>query len=82
MYAIVDNTFLDHIKFADITIIVLDECRDAKLKLSDFVMHNLVLHIALMVQRIRSGYPLAFFPFQQLFANQTSIKWLYVFYIE
>ncbi|HEL1032276.1 TPA: BglG family transcription antiterminator [Streptococcus equi subsp. zooepidemicus] len=61
MYAIVDNTFLDHIKFADITIIVLDECRDAKLKLSDFVMHNLVLHIALMVQRIRSGYPLAFF---------------------
>lgn len=51
----VGNTFLEGINFAEIMIIVLDECRDAKLKLSDFVMNNLVLHIALMVQRIRSG---------------------------
>lgn len=57
----VGNTFLEGINFADIMIIVLDECRDAKLKLSDFVMNNLVLHIALMVQRIRSGCPLELF---------------------
>lgn len=57
----VGNTFLEGINFAEIMIIVLDECRDAKLKLSDFVMNNLVLHIALMVQRIRSGYPLGLF---------------------
>ncbi|HER0782565.1 TPA: BglG family transcription antiterminator [Streptococcus pyogenes] len=56
-----DNTFLEGINFAEIMIIVLDECRDAKLKLSDFVMNNLVLHIALMVQRIRSGCPLELF---------------------
>ncbi|MGT2934937.1 BglG family transcription antiterminator [Streptococcus castoreus] len=61
IYAMVGNTFLDNIKFTEITIIVLGECRDAKLKLSDFVMHNLVLHIALMVQRIRSGYSLEMF---------------------
>ncbi|GAY70905.1 UNVERIFIED_CONTAM: BglG family transcription antiterminator [Streptococcus canis] len=57
----VGDTFLEGINFAEIMIIVLDECRDAKLKLSDFVMNNLVLHIALMVQRIRSGYPLGLF---------------------
>lgn len=57
----VGNTFLEGINFAEIMIIVLDECRDAKLKLSDFVMNNLVLHIALMVQRIRSGCPLELF---------------------
>lgn len=61
MSTMVGHSFLDNIGLADITMIVLDECRDARLKLSDFVMHNLVLHIALMVQRIRSGYPLAFF---------------------
>lgn len=57
----VGNTFLEGINFAEIMIIVLYECRDAKLKLSDFVMNNLVLHIALMVQRIRSGCPLELF---------------------
>lgn len=57
----VGNTFLEGINFAEIMIIVLDECRDATLKLSDFVMNNLVLHIALMVQRIRSGCPLELF---------------------
>lgn len=60
----VGNTFLEGINFAEIMIIVLDECRDAKLKLSDFVMNNLVLHIALMVQRIRSGCPLELFSIQ------------------
>ncbi|HGN4231713.1 TPA: transcription antiterminator [Streptococcus pyogenes] len=64
----VSNTFLEGINFAEIMIIVLDECRDAKLKLSDFVMNNLVLHIALMVQRIRSGCPL------ELFSIPTAIR--------
>ncbi len=64
----VGNTFLEGINFAEIMIIVLDECRDAKLKLSDFVMNNLVLHIALMVQRIRSGCPL------ELFSIPTAIR--------
>ncbi|MCR8967776.1 BglG family transcription antiterminator [Streptococcus zalophi] len=62
MFAVVGDTILDKINFAELTIFVLDECRDAKLRLSDFVIHNLVLHIALMIKRIRSGYPLDVFP--------------------
>ena len=61
MYSIVENHFITDIDFAELTIFVLDECRDAKLKLSDFVIQNLVLHIALMIQRIRLGYQLAVF---------------------
>ncbi|MBJ8325299.1 BglG family transcription antiterminator [Streptococcus pacificus] len=62
MFAVVGETLLDKINFAELTIFVLDECRDANLRLSDFVIHNLVLHIALMIKRIRSGYPLDVFP--------------------
>lgn len=61
MYSIVENHFITDIDFAELTMFVLDECRDAKLKLSDFVIQNLVLHIALMIQRIRLGYQLAVF---------------------
>ncbi len=43
-------------------LIVLDECRDAKLRLSDFVMQNLVLHIALLLQRMKGGSSLERFP--------------------
>lgn len=61
VYSVVENHFITDINFAELTIFVLDECRDAKLKLSDFVIQNLVLHIALMTQRIRLGYQLAVF---------------------
>ncbi|MGY3815356.1 BglG family transcription antiterminator [Globicatella sulfidifaciens] len=56
MFAFVGGTLLSEINFAEITIVVIDECRDALLKLSDYVVHNLVLHIALMIKRIRTGY--------------------------
>ncbi|WP_150856832.1 PRD domain-containing protein, partial [Streptococcus pneumoniae] len=35
---------------------VLDECQEANLKLSDFVLQNLVVHIALSVIRLKSGF--------------------------
>lgn len=73
MYAMVENSFLDDINFAEITIFVLDACRDAKLKLSDFVMHNLVLHIALMIKRFHSGNQLEGFPISD--AIQESIEY-------
>lgn len=53
------STFFDQISFAEITIVILDECRDANLKLSDFIIQNLVIHIALSIQRIKSGFLLA-----------------------
>ncbi|WP_244833555.1 BglG family transcription antiterminator [Clostridium sp. BJN0001] len=55
----VGNTlFLGDISFEEITIIVLDECREAELKLSDYIIQNLVLHIALAIKRIRDGFNL------------------------
>ena len=41
------------------TIIVLDKCREAKLRLSDFVIQNLVIHIALSIRRIAEGFKIA-----------------------
>lgn len=55
----VGNTlFLNDISFEEITIIVLDECREAHLKLSDYIIQNLVLHIALVIKRIKDGFKL------------------------
>ncbi len=68
--AYVNGSFLeDEINIAELTIIVLDECREAQLKLSDFVIHNLVLHIALMVKRLKSGYQLQLFPISSAIQN-------------
>ncbi|MGG7056833.1 BglG family transcription antiterminator [Clostridium tertium] len=56
----VGNTlFLNDISFEEITIIVLDECRGAGLRLSDYIIQNLVLHIALAVRRIKDGFQLS-----------------------
>ncbi len=44
-YGLVENQLLPDIRFTDLMLIVLEECRDAKLRLSDFVMQNLVLHL-------------------------------------
>lgn len=55
----VGNTlFLGDISFEEITIIVLDECRGAGLRLSDYIIQNLVLHIVLAIKRIRDGFNL------------------------
>ena len=56
----VGNTlFLNNISFEEITIIVLDECREAGLKLSDYIIQNLVLHIVLLIKRIKDGFNLS-----------------------
>lgn len=47
---------LEGINIEEIVIIVLDECRENKLRLSDFIIYNLVLHIGLAVKRIKSGF--------------------------
>lgn len=56
----VGNTlFFNDVSFEEITIIVLDECREAGLRLSDYVIQNLVLHIALAIKRIKDGFKLS-----------------------
>lgn len=54
-----DSLFNIKISFEELTIIVLDECREGKLKLSDFVIQNLVIHIALAIRRITEGFQIA-----------------------
>lgn len=39
-----------------LTIIILDECREAKLKVSDYIIQNLVLHLALSIKRVDEGF--------------------------
>lgn len=52
MYA----NLLEGISVEEIIIIVLDECRESQLKLSDFIVYNLVLHIGLAIKRIQNGF--------------------------
>ncbi|MWP49982.1 PRD domain-containing protein [Gilliamella sp. Lep-s21] len=49
------NKFNDVISFDTLTIIILDECREAKIKLSDVMMQNIVLHLSLSIKRLQSG---------------------------
>lgn len=44
------------ISFEELTIIILDEIREAKLKISDIIIQNLVLHIALSIKRLKEGF--------------------------
>lgn len=47
---------LKDIDIEEIVIIVLDECREARLQISDFIIFNIVLHIGLSIKRIQSGF--------------------------
>jgi lichenan operon transcriptional antiterminator len=47
---------LEGISIEEIVIIVLDECRESQLKLSDFIIYNIVLHIGLAIKRLQTGF--------------------------
>lgn len=52
------NKFNDTISFDTLTIIILDECREAQIKLSDVMIQNIVLHLSLSIKRLQSGLPI------------------------
>lgn len=53
----VDSQFFhEKITFEELVMIVLEECRKGELTLSDFVLQNLVIHIALALRRISEGF--------------------------
>ncbi|MGT2958719.1 transcription antiterminator BglG [Streptococcus bovimastitidis] len=54
-----DDFFKLPISFEELTIIVLDECRSQYLKLSDFVIQNLIVHIALAITRVNDGFKIS-----------------------
>lgn len=51
--------FLLPINFEELTMVILDESRSQGLKLSDFVIQNLVVHIALAIKRLESGFQIS-----------------------
>ncbi|MTB58161.1 BglG family transcription antiterminator [Streptococcus uberis] len=54
-----DDFFKLPISFEELIIIVLDECRSQSLKLSDFVIQNLIVHIALAISRVNDGFKIS-----------------------
>ncbi|WP_067838991.1 BglG family transcription antiterminator [Amphibacillus sediminis] len=64
MNRLVDNLYtfstysnlLGDISIEELVIIVLDECRETDLKISDFIIYNIVLHIGLAIRRIQLGF--------------------------
>ncbi len=50
------SRFFTDISFEELVIIILDETREAKLKVSDFIIQNLSLHLALGIKRLREGF--------------------------
>lgn len=55
-YYVKFNFFDQTVPLEEFARIVLDECQEANLKLSDFVLQNLVVHIALSMIRLKSGF--------------------------
>ena len=49
------NQACETISFDSLTIIILDECREANIKLSDVMIQNIVLHLSLSIKRLQSG---------------------------
>lgn len=49
------NKFSDAISFDTLTIIIIDECRESQIKLSDVMMQNIVLHLSLSIKRLQLG---------------------------
>ena len=49
------NQTCEAISFDTLTIIILDECREANIKLSDVMIQNIVLHLSLSIKRLQSG---------------------------
>lgn len=58
------NFFDQTVPLEEFARIVLDECRESNLKLSDFVLQNLVVHIALSMIRLKSGFEIQNIDFQ------------------
>lgn len=51
-----NSPLFQDISFEEVTIIILDEIREAKLKISDIIIQNLVLHLALSIKRLKEGF--------------------------
>ncbi len=62
--------FFQDISFEELVIIILDETREAKLKVSDFIIQNLTLHLALGIKRLREGFEIKELGIEQEFLSE------------
>ncbi|WP_239734645.1 BglG family transcription antiterminator [Mammaliicoccus sp. G-M28] len=53
-----ETPLLLQINMEELVIIVVDETRESKVYLSDYILQNLVLHLGLMIRRLLDGYSL------------------------
>jgi lichenan operon transcriptional antiterminator len=51
-----NRSFFKEIQLEKITMIVIEECRREGLKVYDFIIHNLVLHLALSIKRFQNEF--------------------------
>lgn len=65
IFSLLQSNVLEESQFSDIILIVVEECRKEQLQLPDFVLHNLVVHLALMMSRIRLGKKITITPHQE-----------------
>lgn len=54
-----DTHFFSGIQLEAITLIIIEECRKAQLNIQDFVIQNLVLHLALSINRLKKAISLS-----------------------
>ena len=54
-----DTQFFAGIQLEAITLIIIEECRKAQLNIQDFVIQNLVLHLALSINRLQKAISLS-----------------------
>lgn len=55
VFSLFEDEILEKKHLSEIITIVIDECRNSELNISDFIIHNLVIHLALMVKRLMMG---------------------------
>lgn len=51
-----ETPLLQQINMEELAIIVVDETRESKVYLSDYILQNLVLHLGLMIRRLLDGH--------------------------
>lgn len=54
-----DTQFFSGIQLEAITLIIIEECRKGQLNIQDFVIQNLVLHLALSINRLQKAISLS-----------------------
>jgi lichenan operon transcriptional antiterminator len=58
IFSLIGDELLEKVHLSEIIHIVIKHSRNAGLQLADFILHNLVLHLALAIKRLKKGHPI------------------------